>query len=530
MSHVWQSTFPYTEDTRAMLQEEVLGGARRWPDRVALVDATDGRSLTYGEIADRAQRLAGGLLAGGARQGDVLALVAGNAPGVAIVAHGALLAGLTLAPASALLTARELGAFLRQTGARYVVADAAAMPTVNEAASAAGVQAVFALGALPSADPIVAEGGDPDAIALLMSTSGTSGLPKSAAHTHAGAVATLRQYAASPPRRFGPDDVVAGVVPFAHMFGWVMLNSALRAGARMVTLARFELEAFLRMIQDHRVSTAAVVPPVAHALARHPAVERYDLSSLRFLIVGAAPCPAEIERECEARLGCVVGQGLGMTEAAPIALPENPVRHGSTGRLVPGTQAMIVDPDTGERLGEGVTGELWFRGPQLMSGYLGDAAATAATIDAEGWLHSGDLGHFDADGNLFLVDRLKELIKVRGYQVAPAQLEAELTAHPAVADAAVVPRPDEESGEVPVAYVALCEPAEPGAIAAWVAERVAPYKRLADVIVVDAIPRAPTGKLLRRVLVERERAAVGPPTASVAQARPMRGGLSFSPR
>jgi acyl-CoA synthetase (AMP-forming)/AMP-acid ligase II len=226
----------------------------------------------------------------------------------------------------------------------------------------------------------------------------------------------------------------------------------------------------------------------------------------------------------------VVGQGLGMTEAAPIALPENPVRHGSTGRLVPGTQAMIVDPDTSERLGEGVTGELWFRGPQLMSGYLGDAAATAATIDAEGWLHSGDLGHFDADGNLFLVDRLKELIKVRGYQVAPAQLEAELTAHPAVADAAVVPRPDEESGEVPVAYVALCEPAEPGAIAAWVAERVAPYKRLADVIVVDAIPRAPTGKLLRRVLVERERAAVGPPTASVAQARPMRGGLSFSPR
>ncbi len=252
-------------------------------------------------------------------------------------------------------------------------------------------------------------------------------------HTHAGAVTALRQYAASPLGRFGPDDVVAGIVPFAHMFGWVMLNSALRGGARMVTLARFELDAFLRMVQDHRVTAAAVVPPIARALARHPAVDRYDLSSLRFLLVGAAPCAAEIERECAARLGCVVGQGLGMTEAAALALPEHPACHGSVGRLVAGTQAVIVDPDSGARLGAGRTGELWVRGPQLMRGYLGDDAATAA---------------------------------------------------------------------------------EPGAIAAWLAERVAPYERLAEVVV-DAIPRAPTGKLLRRVLVERERAAARP-AASVA--------------
>jgi acyl-CoA synthetase (AMP-forming)/AMP-acid ligase II len=517
MSHFWQSSHPYDGSTRALLHEEVLGGAQGWPDRVALLDAATGRSASYGEIADGARRLAGGLRAGGARDGDVLALVASNGIGFPIVAHGALLAGLTLAPAGPLLTARELSAFLRQTGARYAVADAGAMPTVREAATAAGTEALLALDALPVAEPTLPDGGDPDATALLLSTSGTSGLPKSAIHTHAGAVAALRQYAAAPPR-FGPDDVVAGIVPFAHMFGWVMLNSALRAGARMVTLARFELEAFLRMIEDHRVSAAAVVPPIAHALARHPAVDRYDLSSLRLLVVGAAPCPAEIERECEARLGCVVGQGLGMTEAGPVALPEDPACHGSVGRLVARTQAVIVDPETGARLGAGRTGELWFRGPQLMRGYLGDAAATAATIDAEGWLHSGDLGHFDADGNLFLVDRLKELIKVRGYHVAPAQLEGELITHPAVADVAVVPRPDEESGEVPVAYVTLCAPAEPVAIAAWLAERVAPYKRLAEVVVVDAIPRAPTGKLLRRVLVEREResAAARRPNASVA--------------
>jgi long-chain acyl-CoA synthetase len=200
MSHVRQSSHRLDDTSRATLHEEVLGGAPRWPDRVALVDATTGRSATYGEIADGAHRLAGGLRAGGARDGDVLALVAGNGVGFPIVAHGALLAGLALAPASPLLTARELGAFLRQTGARYAVADAAAMPKVREAAAAAGTEALLALGALPAADPILPDGGDPDATALLLSTSGASGLPKSAIHTHAGA---WQRYASTPRRRRG---------------------------------------------------------------------------------------------------------------------------------------------------------------------------------------------------------------------------------------------------------------------------------------------------------------------------------------
>jgi acyl-CoA synthetase (AMP-forming)/AMP-acid ligase II len=244
---------------------------------------------------------------------------------------------------------------------------------------------------------------------------------------------------------------------------------------------------------------------LARALALHPLVDRYDLSSLRLLLIGAAPCPTEVEIACQERLGCVVGQSFGMSELGPIALLDEPLRPGALGRLVPGMEAVVVDREDGERLGAGETGELWVRGPQLMAGYLGDETATAATIDAQGWLHTGDLATFDDDGYLYVVDRLKELIKVRGYQVAPAQLEAELVAHPAVGDAAVVPRPDEEAGEVPVAYVALREPADPAAIAEWVAGRVAPYKRLADVIVVDEVPRNPTGKLLRRVLVERER-------------------------
>jgi acyl-CoA synthetase (AMP-forming)/AMP-acid ligase II len=259
------------------------------------------------------------------------------------------------------------------------------------------------------------------------------------------------------------------------------------------------------------VTMVFAVPPIARALARHPMVDRFDLSSLRLVILSAAPCPSEPELECEARLGCTVGQALGMTEGAPISLPSEPVCHGSSGLLAASTEAIVVDPDSGERVGAQETGELWVRGPQVMRGYLGNEVATLTAIDADGWLRSGDLVRFDEDGHLFVVDRLKELIKVRGYHVAPAQLEAELTAHPAVADAAVVPCPDEESGEVPVAYVSLLKDVDPAALALWVAERVAPYKRLADVIVVDEVPRSPTGKLLRRVLVERERGVAAAP-------------------
>ena len=484
-----------------MLHEEVLGAAERWPGAVALIDAANGRSLRYGELADGVRRFAGGLRARGTQPGDVLGLVASNGIGFPIALHGALAAGLTVAPASPLLTARELRAFLSQAGARRAVADASALAKVGEA----GVDEVLALEDLPAGAAFEPAAGAPEAVAMLLSTSGTMGLPKSAAHTHAGAVATLRLFAAGEPPRFRADDVVSGIVPFPHMFGSVMLNSVLRVGARMVTLPRFEVEPFLRMVQEHRVTVAVVVPPIARLLARDPLVDRYDLSSLRFVLVGAAPCSAGVEAACAERLGCAVAQGLGMTEAAPLALPEEPVSRGSVGRLVPETEAVVVDPDSGARLGPGRTGELWFRGPQVMRGYLGDESATAATIDADGWLHSGDLGHFDEQGNLFIVGRLKELIKSRGYQVAPAQLEAELIAHPAIADAAVVGRPDEEAGEVPVAYVVLRSAAAPEEIAGWVAERVAPYKRLAEVIAVDELPHAPTGKLLRRVLVDRER-------------------------
>jgi acyl-CoA synthetase (AMP-forming)/AMP-acid ligase II len=223
-------------------------------------------------------------------------------------------------------------------------------------------------------------------------------------------------------------------------------------------------------------------------------VDSFDLSSLRVVGSGGAPATAELERTVAARLGCLVAQGYGMTEAAPMisipAIDPPRIRHGSVGLLVPGTEAEVVD------------GEIRVRGPQLMSGYRGDPAATAATIDADGWLHTGDLGRIDEDGYVYLGDRLKELIKVKGFQVAPAELEGLLRADPSVADAVVVGVADEESGERPVAFVVARGELDRDALMAFVDEQVAPYKRLREIVELDALPRSPTGKLLRRKLVE----------------------------
>jgi acyl-CoA synthetase (AMP-forming)/AMP-acid ligase II len=292
---------------------------------------------------------------------------------------------------------------------------------------------------------------------------------------------------------------VLGLAPFFHSMGLCcVLLHALASGATVVTMPRFDLDAMLRMIERHGVSHVLIPPPALKALAHHPLVDSFDLSSLRVVGSGGAPATAELERAAAARLGCIVAQGYGITEAGPLVAvpPTDPprVRHGSTGLLVPGTEAKLVD------------GEIWVRGPQLMAGYLGNPEATAATIDAEGWLHTGDLGHFDDDGYVYLGDRIKELIKVKGFQVAPAELEGLLSAHPSVAEAAVVGVPDEEAGERPVAFVVARGELDRDALMAYLAEQVAPYKRLRHIEEIDALPRSPTGKLLRRVLIERSRA------------------------
>ena len=340
-------------------------------------------------------------------------------------------------------------------------------------------------------------------------SSGTTGLPKGVMLTHRNLVANLAQIDAleTPDLR-----AFVGVLPFFHIYGMVVImNLALLRRATSVTLPRFDLEAFLRVLQDWPIALAHIVPPIAVALAKHPIVDRYDLSNLRWLFSGAAPLGPQLTEAVQARLSVRVRQGYGMTEASPATHYTLPGadRAGKIGPLMPNTEGRIVDPETGADLGPGQAGEVWIRGPQVMKGYLNNPEATARTVTADGWLRTGDIGIVDDDGYLEIVDRLKELIKVKGFQVAPAELEALLLKHPNIADAAVIPVKDDECGEVPKAVVVVREPMSPEAVMAFVAEHVAHYKRVRHVAFAASIPKSPSGKILRRVLVAQERASAG---------------------
>jgi acyl-CoA synthetase (AMP-forming)/AMP-acid ligase II len=296
------------------------------------------------------------------------------------------------------------------------------------------------------------------------------------------------------------EDVTAACLPFFHIYGFsVILALGLYRGATLVVFPRFEMESFLAAVERYRITRLPLVPPLLLRLAREPRVSAYDTSSVRVIVSGAAPLAPALAAEVSRRFGCLVKQGYGLTELSPGSHMHPEDRGtpppGSVGLLHPNTECRLVH------------GEIWIRGPQVMKGYLNQPAATAAMITEDGWLRTGDVGRVDADGYLYVVDRLKELIKYKGFQVAPAELEALLLTHSGIADAAVIPRLDPEAGEVPKAFVVRAPGAEITAaeVIAFVAERVAGYKKVRAVEFVAEIPKSPSGKILRRVLVERER-------------------------
>ena len=311
------------------------------------------------------------------------------------------------------------------------------------------------------------------------------------------------------------DDVMLGLLPFFHIYGMVLvLNAVLYKGATIVTMPRFELEQFLQTIEKYKLTYMSLVPPLILALAKSPLVDAYDLSSVRMIGSGAAPLGEDLEKAVAKRLNCTVYQGYGLTEVSGASHinPAEPdkIKSGSVGPAMANCLTRVVGVESGEDLLPNQQGEIWIKGPFVMHSYLNNAAATAATIDSEGWFHSGDIGYVDSDGYLYIVDRLKELIKYKAYQVAPAELEALLLTHPAIADAAVIPSPDEEAGEIPKAFVVLKEEITPQAIMDWVASQVAFHKKIRKLEIVNEIPKSSSGKILRRVLVEQERASLKP--------------------
>lgn len=523
---VFKSPWPDVEIPDRPLTAYVFEHGDQRASTPALVDGQTDRIVTYGTLHRDIRRFARGLADRGFRKRDVFAIYCPNVPEYAVAFHGVASAGGASTTINPVYTPGELRKQLLDSGARFLLTMPPFLRSASDGAKDTAVEEIFVLGgdgATPYEALLENDGDAPDVpispaedLVALPYSSGTTGLNKGVMLTHRNLVANLAQV--ENLFRVGPGDVGVGLLPFFHIYAlMVILNLNLRCGTTTVTMPRFDLEQFLGILSKHRVTFAHLVPPIVLALAKHPLVDKYDLSSLRWLLSGAAPLGADLAEACARRLGCIVVQGYGLTETSPVTHlnpPDQPNRPGTVGRLAPNTDCKIVDPATGQPLGPGRNGELWMRGPQVMKGYLNNPGATAAAIDHDGFFHSGDIGHVDEDGYFRIVDRLKELIKYKGLQVAPAELEAVLVSHPAVADAAVIPIPDEEAGEVPKAFVVKRAEVSETEIMTWVADRVAPYKKVRAVEILDQIPKSPSGKILRRVLVERERQKRAEPAAT----------------
>jgi acyl-CoA synthetase (AMP-forming)/AMP-acid ligase II len=495
-----------------------LRRAEELGDKPALIDAATGRRLSYAQLERSVRGLAAGLATRGFAKGDTCCLCLPNMPEFAIAFHGVVAAGGRCTTANPLYTARELGHQLVDTDARMLVTVPSSLEVARLAAAATGCE-IFLVGDVDGTAPFSALLGDPDAapdvaidaesdIAAILYSGGTTGLPKGVLLTHRNLVASLALAEEAVALRV--DDVSLAALPFFHVYGLhVILNFALQAGATVVAMARFELGQFVRSIERYRVTRGYVVPAIAKALADGTAVEGSDLSSLRHVLSGAAPLGRKLTETTESRLGCPLTEGFGMTEMSGVTHlvpPFGAVRKpGSIGPPIPGVECRLVDPQTGRDVGDGERGELWMRSPKVMQGYLNNPQATEAMVDPEGWLRSGDIAVVDDEGWFSVVGRMKEIIKYKGFQVFPAELELVLSGHPAVADCAVIGIPDEAAGEIPKAFVVPAgDPPDPDAVIRYVAEQVAPYKRIRAIEFTDEIPKSQSGRILRRILLERE--------------------------
>jgi acyl-CoA synthetase (AMP-forming)/AMP-acid ligase II len=513
---IFRSPHPQITIPSVSLPELLLTRAEQFGDKKALIDGPTGRSYTFSEFADGVRRTAGGLSALGFRKGDVIAILAPNSPEYGIVFLAAALVGginTTINPTS---TPKEIETQVRDSGARYLFT----VPELVEKApkDTALVERTMVMGDVPGTirfeellesrieaprtriDPEV------DIVALPYS-SGTTGVSKGVRLTHRNLVANLRQIST---KIFSGDDTIIGIPPFFHIYGLtVVLLLGLYLGTTDVILPRFEMSTFLDAIENYGVTHANLVPPLILLLAKHPTLNAARLKSLRTVQSGAAPLPADSALRFSERFDCRVMQGYGLSEASPVThlapRESKDIPIESIGPPVPETECRILDLETGVEMEPGHRGELYVRGPQVMQGYLNDPDKTGAMLDGDGWLQTGDVAYADDLGNFYIVDRVKELIKYKGYSIAPAELEALLLTHPQVEDAAVIPSPDEVAGEVPKAYVVSQGELQEGELMSWVGERVSPYKKIRRVEFVSKIPKSASGKILRRVLIDRER-------------------------
>ncbi|MBT6584840.1 MAG: AMP-binding protein, partial [Gammaproteobacteria bacterium] len=500
---IHSSPLPKVDIPEVTITAHVLRRASALADHVAIRDISGASSYTFAQLSDAIHSLAGGLAERGISPGKVVGLMAPNLPEYAVVFHGVAVAGAAVSTINPTYGPQEVRHQLNDAGVSILFTVPMFVETALAAIEGTETTQVVVIG-----EPVSGTTGMAELFAnpieqvpvdvathtvVLPYSSGTTGLPKGVMLSHRNLVANIEQFLHAV--HYQENEVALAALPFFHIYGMqVLMNGLLSNGVTTVTMPRFDMAEALQAVQDFKVTRFFAVPPIVLGLANAPVVDEYDTSSIRQIFSGAAPLGAELAAQASARLGCEVVQGFGMTELSPVshATVEGEYRPGTSGVTISNTESRIVDPDTGEDQPIGGRGELWVRGPQVMTGYLNNPTATAETVDADGWLHTGDIAIIDEYGHMTIVDRMKELIKYKGFQVAPAELEALLITHPKIADVAVIGIPNDEAGEIPKAFVTEA----PGAsisleeIQALVGDNLVSYKQIRELEVIDLIPKS----------------------------------------
>ncbi|XP_042520648.1 4-coumarate--CoA ligase 2-like [Macadamia integrifolia] len=515
------------------LHSYIFQNLSHYSSRPCLINGPTGTVYTYADVELISRKVAAGLHKLGIRQGHVVMNLLPNSPEFVFTFFGASYRGAITTTANPFYTPAEIAKQAKLANARLIVTQACYVDKVREFAQENDVKIVcidlapegclhFSELSQYDENELPTVEFDADDVVALPFSSGTTGLPKGVMLTHKSLITSVAQQVdgENPNLYFRSEDVLLCVLPLFHIYA---LNSillcGLRVGAAILIMPKFEIGALLELMQKYKVTVALMVPPIVLAIAKCTITDSYDLSSVRMVKSGAAPMGKELEDACRAKFpNAKLGQGYGMTEAGPVlsmclifAKEPFDIKPGACGTVVRNAELKIIDPETGASLPRKQPGEICIRGAQIMKGYLNDPEATERTIDKEGWLHTGDVGYVDDDDELFIVDRLKEIIKYKGFQVAPAELEAMLIAHPKISDAAVVPMKDEAAGEVPVAFVVKSNGSDviEDEIKQYISKQVVFYKRINRVFFIDAIPKSPSGKILRKDL--RAKLAAGVP-------------------
>ena len=528
LENVVRSPFPDVLIPKINLYDYIFQNSASLAQKIAIVKGETGREYSFLEIEETTRKVSSALNRSGLQKGDVVALATSNCPEYPIMFLATLASGGVVTTCNPAYTDEELTYQFTNSSPKFVVTVPSVLPTVQKAAEKSGAEKIIVLNdteqrgsSFISYRSLVEDSGSrfnlapvdaKNDIAVLPYSSGTTGLPKGVMLTHYNIIANLCQMQHPELFDFRQDGTcLLGLLPFFHIYGMVVtLLSSLYCGSKMVNLSKFDGDMFLSAIQNYRINIAHVVPPVVLFLAKHPSVDKYDTSSIDMIMSGAAPLGGEIVKAARDRLGCrLVRQGYGLTECSPVThiVPEilGMTKPDSVGIPICNMEVKVIATESGENLTVGQEGEVLVRGPNVMKGYLNLPDATKASITEDGWFRTGDIGYFDEEGCFYITDRLKELIKVKGLQVAPAELEALLQNHPKIADAAVIGIPNERLGEAPKAFVVKKDPTvTEDEIVNYVAGKVAKHKHLVGgVEFIDVVPKSPSGKILRRMLRQK---------------------------